>query len=77
MNLYYIVSADHVALDYAATHKRIRVGSTPNEKGVRVYYADAAPYGCGKNQPTPEAAIKTLLRDNGCSNIKIHRREFA
>jgi hypothetical protein len=37
------------------------------------FYADLHPFGCGKSFATAEAAIRSLLQDNGCTNIRITR----
>lgn len=73
--MYYIVSADHVAPEYAATHVRVQVSSIQPPGEPRVYSATCHPYGTGKDRPTPEAAIRELFFNNGCTNIRIHRRE--
>lgn len=66
----YIVNADHVAPEYRATNKEIDVREDNYGEGP-VYYANAHPYGCGKNDKTPEGAIKRLLSENGCKNIRV------
>lgn len=45
-----------------------RVGGSADTGG---YYAVAPNFGCGVNQPTPEAAIRSLLQANGATAIDI------
>lgn len=63
----YRVSADHVAADYRAASKPVLVA----EDSDGTFFATASPYGCGKSAATAEDAIRSLLSDNACDNIKI------
>lgn len=64
----YNVTADHVSPEYAV-NGGVDVVYDPYSK---TYAATTYEHGCGKSQPTPEQAIRSLLLENGCSNITIH-----
>ena len=64
-NIYH-VSADHDDPEYRAQDKLVLV----KEVG-RTFVAEAKPYGSSEPFGTPEEAIHKLLRDSGCTNIRI------
>lgn len=70
-HFYFTVSADHVCDKYAA-HARIVKVSRDQDK----YFATSDNYGCGKSYATKEAAIRGLLLDNGCTNIRITAKPY-
>jgi hypothetical protein len=63
----YQVSADHVEEKYRANKKVVSVHEHQGK-----FSAEANPYGGrGTEFDTPEKAIRSLLGDNGCTNIRI------
>jgi hypothetical protein len=62
----YHVSADHDDPEYRAQDKLVLV-----KEVERTFVAEAKPYGSSEPFGTPEEAINKLLRDSGCTNIRI------
>jgi hypothetical protein len=63
----YQVSADHVEEKYRANKKVVSVHEHQGK-----FSAEANLYGSrGTEFDTPEKAIRSLLGDNGCTNIRI------
>lgn len=68
------VSASHVAPEYRLDNAEIRVSAARGPFGAEtVFYASAPKFGCGRNCHTPADAIRSLLSDNGCSDIRVGR----
>jgi hypothetical protein len=65
-NHIYHVSADHDDPEYRAKDKLVLV-----KEAGRMFIAEAKPYGSSEPCGTPEAAIHQLLRNRGCTNIRI------
>ena len=68
----FIVSADHISPEYRADRLPVRVSPWKNPNAAETFSAYAAGYGSGKTYATPESAIRGLLAENGCTNIRIH-----
>lgn len=64
----YSVTASHSHPDFAANDKPVLV-SQDSIDGT--WSATASRLGSGKSAPTPEAAIRSLFRDNACTDISI------
>lgn len=62
-NLKFIVRSEHASPAYALNSA---VTVSEDSEG---YYLDLPGFGCGKSFSTPEQAIESLLRENGCFNI--------
>jgi hypothetical protein len=62
----YHVSADHDDPKYRAQDKLVLV----KEVG-RTFVAEAKPYGSSQPFGTAEEAVNKLLRNSGCTNIRI------
>lgn len=65
---FFVVNASHVSADYAADRAVIEVRADGDK-----FYASESPYGCGKSRATPEAAIRELLENNGCTRVEVVR----
>lgn len=74
------VTADHVAPQYAAARELVRLswdsgyvaapaGSQP-EQPRGGWFATNGKRGCGRTLATPEAAIRSLYSNDGCTNIR-------
>lgn len=88
------VSCDHVAPEYRLNDEPFYIGNSVRdmagvghfearpEHGIKEeWYADCNPFGCGKSSyVSPQLAIRLLLNDNGCTNIRIYeespRKQF-
>lgn len=74
------VSASHIAADWALVdaifafncETDFRLGG--NER--HGFHASAPRFGCGKSASTPERAIRSLLLDNGCADIRVEPVEI-
>lgn len=64
-----VVSADHIAEQYRADRKVVRIHEWKGR-----FSATASPYGSGKEFATVDEAVRSLLGDNGCTNIRILER---
>jgi len=78
----FIVSADHVCPEYRLDNVAFQDGYETafrvcSNDGEKTFYASAGHFGCGKDYATAEAAIRGLLWDNGCTNIRIEAVEQA
>ena len=71
MKTIFFVSADHVSPKFRAERKAVDVHRDGTAERPRGFFADATPYGCGKTYRTAEEAVRGLLSDNGCTNIRI------
>lgn len=70
----FLVSADHVVERHACRDLEFRVGEYRD--GDRVsYYASAPGFGCSKNYRTPEDAIRGMLLEHACTNVRIRAVE--
>lgn len=76
------ISANHVSAKYRLPSRIVTVDEFNHEFRVTTrtssnpaypvrYTATARGFGCGKDCATPEDAIRDLLMDNGCTNIRI------
>lgn len=63
----YLVSADHVVPKYGCKDLPIVV----TNDGEYGFYANAPGYGCSKNYPTAERAIRAMLADHACTNVRM------
>ena len=68
MPVYYNVSADHVSPNHAFFAREFKV--TQAYDGT--YYASGHT-GCSKPADTPENAIRNMLLEHACTNIRIHK----
>lgn len=66
----YLVSADHVSPSHACTDRPAKVGSTDYGNGEQ-FYATVEGYGQSKLYSSPEAAIRGMLAEHACTNIRI------
>lgn len=62
----YLVTAKHVSPKYALDNALVTVCAQAGK-----FHVDLMPFGSGKDYDTPEAAIRGLLLDNGCTSIVI------
>lgn len=63
-------SCDHVAPQFARTDETV----TAKEYGSSgLWYVSARGYGCSRNAKTPEIALRNMLLDHACTNIRIER----
>jgi hypothetical protein len=69
----YIVSADHPNEDYRLDHKPVRVTEVTVGSLVR-YIAHYGPNRTSNHHRSHLDAIMSLLTENGCTNVYIHRR---
>lgn len=74
----YIFSADHVLPDWRFENEPISVschrgyGDSANPIERADYYsANHARLGCSKGAATPEAAIRGMVAEHGCTNIRV------
>ena len=76
----YTVTASHVNADYASIMQGATFADDYNSE-YRIcrdetgYYARGRLLGCGRTCSTPEAAIRSLLVDNGYTNICVKQPE--
>jgi hypothetical protein len=68
---YLNVNADHVATEYACHDAVFQVSPSPAQNGQIMWSAWHPKYGCGKDYPTPEQAVRDMLRSHACTNIRI------
>ena len=73
MHTYYLVTADHVSPAFACTNRRFRVSVAyaQNSVGGARFSASARRYGCSKDYSTPERAIRGMLEEHACTNVRI------
>jgi hypothetical protein len=83
----YIVSCRHVAEAYRLNALALDVNAYVQGNGIMLahreaahgnpveWYASIPHFGCGKSCCTAEHAIRSLLRDNGCTDITIAKVE--
>ena len=71
----FTVSTAHVSPKYALNNAVVTVDYRDYRKygGQEEYSVTLPNFGCGKSQATPEAAIRSLLNDNGCTYIRFDR----
>lgn len=69
----YRVACNHVSANYRRSDERVSVKT--NNNGA-TWYASMAGFGCSKDYYKPEAAIRGLLNDNGCTDILITAESF-
>ena len=65
---HFAVSADHSLSEYACADAHARCGKDAFHD---TWYAVMARYGCSKNASTPEQAIRNMLLEHGCTNVRI------
>ncbi len=65
----YLVSADHVVAEYACRDLPVVV----TDDGEYGFYANASGYGMSKNYKTAESAIRSMLADHACTNVRISK----
>jgi len=68
---YLKVNADHIAAEYACHDGIFQVSASPAQNGQSMWSASHPKYGCGKDYPTPEQAVRDMLRSHACTNIRI------
>jgi hypothetical protein len=64
----YIFSAEHVTERFTFQNEIIRVSEDTFENS---FYADHNELGCSRSYDTPEKAIRMMLLQHGCTDIKI------
>lgn len=64
----YLVSADHQCERFACKDAQAVCNQ---DAGDGRWYASMAGYGCSKNYATPEQAIRGMLADHACTNVRI------
>lgn len=68
----FLVTADHVVPRHACVDLEARCSETPiDANGTLRWYAVMAGYGCSKNYKAPETAIREMLLDHACINVRI------
>jgi hypothetical protein len=68
---YVTVNADHVAPEFARQDAIFKVSPSSAQDGQTLWFASHPKYGCGKDYPTPEQAVRDMLRSHACTNIRI------
>lgn len=68
---HFLVTADHVVAKHACVNLEVVCRSYDTGTGQVLWYAIAPGYGCSKNYRTAETAIREMLTDHACTNIRI------
>jgi hypothetical protein len=66
----YRFSADHVSPSWRFDNEPITVFDGTDESGL-VYYSTHPKLGCSKNYKTPDEAIRGMVGEHGCTNIRV------
>jgi hypothetical protein len=72
---YLKVNADHVATEYACHDGIFEVSASSAQHGQIMWSASHPKYGCGKDYPTAEQAVRNMLLSHACTNIRITRAD--
>ncbi len=67
---FFRVSASHVSKTYSFVRERVRVNEDADG-----FAATHPMLGYGKTFSTPEAAIRHLLEDHACTDIRVERED--
>ncbi len=67
----FLVTAEHISEKYACSDLEVVAKEYTDGTDNPPWYVSIRTYGCSKNYKTPEAAIRGMLLDHACFNIKI------
>lgn len=67
----FTVSCNHVSPDWQRDQIEVAVKPYDDRDAETLWYVSIAGFGCSKNYTTPEAAIRGMLQDHACTDIRI------